>query len=95
MLFARPFAPTAGERFRRSASRWWSPVAVVAVAVHAIVLFFVVIPTAEVDAGPPNTPIFVHDIVPETPLPPRERARPAEPVVSEAIDDVEITIRTE
>lgn len=71
--------------------RWLLPSVVVSSAVHVLVLLFLVAPVERVAAERPDHLVVIEERLP-VPPPPREVARPAQPMVAEADVDVEITI---
>ncbi len=71
--------------------RWFLPSVALSVAVHVLVLLCFVAPVDRVAAERPDELVVIEERIP-VPPPPREVARPAEPVLAEAEVDVEITI---
>ncbi|MGH7549591.1 MAG: energy transducer TonB [Gemmatimonadota bacterium] len=79
------------DRLRVDYRRWLLPSVAVSVAVHVLVLLFFVAPVERIEAERPGDIVVIEERL-TVPPPPREPARPAEPVLAESEIDVEITI---
>ncbi|MDX1661682.1 MAG: TonB family protein [Gemmatimonadota bacterium] len=76
---------------RDAYDRLLAPAVALVALLHALVATFFVVPVDETIATPPED-VVVIDLVPKIPPPPEEKARPAEPILSEEPVDEEITI---
>lgn len=79
------------DRLRPAYGRWLAPSVAASAAIHAVVLFLFVAPVEHVEAERPSDLVVIEERLP-VPPPPREPARPAEPVLAEAPVEDEITI---
>lgn len=84
--------PTANERLHASYVRWLGRAAAAAVAIHAIVLLFVVTPAGAPIREANGESTVVIELRYKLPPPPEEPVRPAEPRVAETPTSEEITI---